>query len=156
MFILETFHPFLYHAFYFYPCTCMLYVIHVLLAHLHCLILAPSLFHSLTIVAMHCLIRMSPYSYLIHGTKYFRGDWIFHIQCWNIQSRGDKMGGTKIFMTCPQTPLLLHACMLMHTYTSNIHVIPLQKILAMGLLLYNQISTETYELQSCRNLTIES
>ena len=65
--------------------------------HLHCL--APSLFHSLTTISMHCLIRISPYCYLIHGTKYFRGDWIFHIQCWNIQSRGTKLGGTKIFMT---------------------------------------------------------
>ena len=64
LFVLGTFHPFLYHAFDFYPCmhyltfhpflyhalvfihslVCHLYVIHALLAHLHCLILAPSLF----------------------------------------------------------------------------------------------------------------
>ena len=63
-------------------------------------------------------------------------DWIFHIQCWNIQSRRTKLGGQNFHDMPPDSPTL-------HTYTSNIHVIPLQKILAMGLLLYNQISTET-------------
>ena len=33
----------------------------------------------------------------------------------------------------PQTPLVLCACLFMHTYTSDIDVTPLQKILATGL-----------------------
>ena len=109
---------------------CFWHTCTVLFLHHHCLL------NLLSDYYCHALLNISPYCYLIHRTKYFREGWIFHIQCWNIQSRGTKLGGQNFHDMPPDSPTL-------HTYTSNIHVIPLQKILAMGLQLYNQICTET-------------
>ena len=76
---------------------CLALVCHLFLHH-HCLL------NPLSHYYCHALLNMSIYCYLIHGTKYFRRDWIFHIQFWNIQSgvtknfvRGDKIWGDQIF-----------------------------------------------------------
>ena len=76
---------------------CLSLVCHLFLHH-HCLL------NPLSHYYCHALLNMSIYCYLIHGTKYFRRDWIFHIQFWNIQSggtknfvRGDKIWGDQIF-----------------------------------------------------------
>ena len=85
-----NFHLFLYHALYFYPCTCMLYVIHALLAHLHCLILAPSLFHSLTTVAMHCLSTYVSIQLLNTWDQIFQGGLNISYSVLKYSVRGDK------------------------------------------------------------------
>ena len=85
---------------------CHLYVIHALLAHLHslfsCTITVP-----LSHYYCHALLNMSPYCYLIHGAKYFRGglNISYSVMKYSVGGgtkyfvQGDKIGGTKFFMT---------------------------------------------------------
>ena len=116
---------------------CHLNVIHALLAHLHWLILAPSLFAH---YYCHPLLDMSPYCYLIHGTKCFRGGGGLNISysvlkysVWGDQifcPGGQNWGGDQIFHDrCPPVVYDAMGRNGRHSFMSNSVVWPPRSII---------------------------
>ena len=96
---------------------CHLYVIHALLAHLHslfsCTITVP-----LSHYYCHALLNMSPYCYLIHGTKYFRGETEYFIFSAEIFSPGAP--NISMFLRGQTTEFHMNAILPIASYTNGV------------------------------------